>query len=502
MKRSLFVLPVVFSVLFTYLFHRQQAGVNVLIFNVLLVGIMYFQKRINLKLRFHIYLITGSLLSAAMVAVYGAGAALFANILSLVLLTGAAAYPAMVVPVNVAFSSASAIISGPFNWIKELFSVSDAVSRKGRFLRKAGLVVMPLVVFIIFILLYSASSPYFNKLTGGVLKSFTQLMEKLSLWISPDVFWLGIAALLMYFAFIFGNYNKSLNIFNETQGENLHRVRKLFSGRFTALKTELNSGILLLAFLNLALAVMNVLDIYHVWLFFEWDGGYLKQFVHEGTWLLIISVLISMVIVIWYFRGNLNFYSGNRLLVRLSVIWLLQNALLVVSVAIRNIWYIHYFNLAYKRIWVFAFLILVLIGIITVFIKLRNRKSVQYLLVRNSLFAYGIVVFIGFFNWDLIIARYNVKHTDSAFFHTDFMMNLNSSTLPVLILDPQTLRQIDSTRNNFYPNRHYYAPAQHFDERIKERTDDYLKGYHKLNWQGKNITDALTYKRFSKARNK
>jgi hypothetical protein len=306
----------------------------------------------------------------------------------------------------------------------------------------------------------------------------------------------------MYFAFIFGNYNKSLNIFNETQGENLHRVRKLFSGRFTALKTELNSGILLLAFLNLALAVMNVLDIYHVWLFFEWDGGYLKQFVHEGTWLLIISVLISMVIVIWYFRGNLNFYSGNRLLVRLSVIWLLQNALLVVSVAIRNIWYIHYFNLAYKRIWVFAFLILVLIGIITVFIKLRNRKSVQYLLVRNSLFAYGIVVFIGFFNWDLIIARYNVKHTDSAFFHTDFMMNLNSSTLPVLILDPQTLRQIDSTRNNFYPNRHYYAPAQHFDERIKERTDDYLKGYHKLNWQGKNITDALTYKRFSKARNK
>jgi hypothetical protein len=484
------------------LFHRQQAGVNVFIFNVLLFLILHFQKRIDLKVRFHIYLVTGSLLSAAMVAVYGAGAALFANILSLVLLSGAVAFPAMVVPMNVAFSSASAIISGPFNWIKELFSVSDSVSGKGRFLRKAGLIIMPLVVFIIFILLYSASSPYFNKLTGGVLKSFTQLMEKLSLWISPDVFMLGIAALLMYFAFIFGSYNRTLNIFNEAQGENLHRVRKIFSGRITALKTELNSGILLLAFLNLALAVMNVLDIYHVWLFFEWDGGYLKQFVHEGTWLLIISVLISMAIVIWYFRGNLNFYSGNRLLVKLSVFWLLQNALLVVSVAIRNIWYIHYFNLAFKRIWVFAFLILVLIGIITVFIKLRNRKSVQYLLVRNSLFAYGIVVFIGFFNWDLIIARYNVKHTDSAFFHTDFMMNLNSSTLPVLMLDPNTLHQIDTIRNNFYPNRHYYVPAQQFDERINERTDDYLAGYPKLNWQGKNITDALTYKRLSETRNK
>lgn len=502
MKRSLFVLPVVFSVLFVYLFHHQQAGVNVLIFNLLLLGIMYFQNRINLKLRFHIYLLTGSLLSAAMVAIYGAGAALFANIISLILFSGVLAYPAMVVPLNAGFSSISAILTGPFNWIREVFSLSDSVSGKGRFLRKSGLIIMPLVVFIIFILLYSASSPYFNKLTGGVLKSFSKLMQHLSVWISPEAFWLGIAGLFMYFAYFFGSYNTNLNIFNETQGENLLRVRKLFSGRITALKTELTSGIILLAFLNLALAIMNVLDIYHVWLFFEWDGGYLKQFVHEGTWLLIISVLISMVIVIWYFRGNLNFYSGNKLLIRLSVLWLLQNALLVISVAIRNIWYINYFNLAFKRIWVFAFLILVLIGIITVFIKLRNRKSVQYLLVRNSLFAYGIVLFIGLVNWDLIIARYNVKHTDSTFFHTDFMMNLNSSTLPVLMLDPQTLNQIDSTRNNFYPNRHYYVPAQNFDERIKERTDNYLKGYHKLNWQGKNITDALTYKRLSEARNK
>jgi len=206
--------------------------------------------------------------------------------------------------------------------------------------------------------------------------------------------------------------------------------------------------------------------------------------------------------VIWYVRGNLNVDTGKRLWVRLSVIWLLQNELLVVAVVIRKIWYIHYFNLAFKRIWVFAVLILVLIGIMTVFIELRNRKSVQYLMVRNSLFAYGIVLFIGFFNWDLIIARYNVKHTDSAFFHTNFMMNLHSCTLPVLKLDPETLRQIDSITSNSYPDHDYYVSAKRFDERINERTDDYLMGYQHLNWQGKNITDALTYKRLSEARNK
>ena len=84
----------------------------------------------------------------------------------------------------------------------------------------------------------------------------------------------------------------------------------------------------------------------------------------------------------------------------------------------------------------FAFLLLVLLGIITVLIKLQKRKNLQFLIVRNSLFIYAIIVFLGLFNWDRIIARHNVNHARTAFFHTNFMMELNSSTLPLLLLSP------------------------------------------------------------------
>lgn len=493
MRKPLFLLPLLFSIIFVYLFNQKQSGFNILIFNVLLLGIMYFYKRIDLKIRFHVYVVTGLLLSGISVVLFGAGVGLFANILSLLILSGVAAYPGLVVPLNVALASASAAISGPFNWLKEVLSVPESGSGAAKLLRKTGLIAIPVLILGVFILLYSASSPYFNRITGDLLKNFNQFFKFLSSWISPEAFWMGIAAILMFFVYLFGSYNNNLNVFDETRGEMMRRIRKPFSGRSTVLKSEYKSGITLLILLNLTLLVMNVLDIYHVWLFFEWDGGYLRQFVHEGTWLLIVSVAISMGIVIWYFRGNLNFYSQNRLLIKLSVIWLIQNALLVISVAIRNLWYIHYFNLAYKRIWVFGFLLLVLLGIFTVFVKLTKRKSLQYLLVRNSLFAYAIIVLLGLFHWDRIIAKFNVKRSDKAFFHTDFMMGLNSSTLPVLHLTAGQLEKINSVSHNAFPDTDLYATTSQFEDRIRQRSRDFIAGYPLLGWQGKNVAEIRAY---------
>ncbi|MBW6492149.1 MAG: hypothetical protein K0B15_13260 [Lentimicrobium sp.] len=290
MRKPLFVLPLLFAVNFVYLFYEQQAGFNILIFNILLLGIMYFYKRIDFGIRIHVFVVSGLLISGCTVALFGAGVGLFGNVLSLLILSGIAAYPGLVVPLNVPLASTSAAISGPFNWLKAILSVPESGSETGKLLRKISLVAIPLLILAVFILLYSASSPYFNRLTGDFLANFNRFFKFLFSWISPEAFWMGIAAILMFFIYIFGSYNNSLNVFDETRGEDMVRSRKPFSGRSTLLKSEFKSGIILLILLNITLLVMNILDIYHVWLFFEWDGGYLKQFVHEGTWLLIVSV--------------------------------------------------------------------------------------------------------------------------------------------------------------------------------------------------------------------
>ena len=142
-----------------------------------------------------------------------------------------------------------------------------------------------------------------------------------------------------------------------------------------AIHSEAAIGILLLGSLNALLLLLNALDIHHVWFNFHFEGQYLKSFVHQGTWLLIVSIVLGALIVLYYFRGDLNFHTGNRTIKVLSYLWLTQNAVLVVSVAIRNYWYIHHYALAYKRIGVAFFLLATLVGLLLIMVKVRNQRS-------------------------------------------------------------------------------------------------------------------------------
>src|SRR5690606_12977260 len=106
---------------------------------------------------------------------------------------------------------------------------------------------------------------------------------------------------------------------------------------------EYRSAVLLFFGLNGLLAFLNFMDIYWVWFNFKWEGQFLKDFVHQGTYMLILSIVISIGLVIYYFRRNLNFFQRNRRLKYLTYLWLGQNALLAVSVFIRNGYYISYY---------------------------------------------------------------------------------------------------------------------------------------------------------------
>jgi hypothetical protein len=62
---------------------------------------------------------------------------------------------------------------------------------------------------------------------------------------------------------------------------------------------EYKAGIVLLIALNALLLFVNIIDIKWVWIGFEFEGQYLKEFVHKGTYLLILSIIISIGIVLY-----------------------------------------------------------------------------------------------------------------------------------------------------------------------------------------------------------
>ncbi len=89
------------------------------------------------------------------------------------------------------------------------------------------------------------------------------------------------------------------------------------------------------------------------------------EFVHQGVNVLIISVVLAIAMVMYFFRGNLNFLSNSQRLTYAAYVWIVQNAVLMVATAVKNTEYIERFGLTHKRIGVYVYLLLTLIGACT-----------------------------------------------------------------------------------------------------------------------------------------
>ena len=185
---------------------------------------------------------------------------------------------------------------------------------------------------------------------------------------------------------------------------------------------------------NALLLVVNAIDVRWLWFGFEPAPGFdLAQFVHEGTYVLIFSILLAMGIVLWFFRRNLNFYApGLRVLRWGATVWVLQNAVLAVSVGLRNYYYIRHCGVAYKRIGVCFFLLLVFFGLGTVLLKIWQRRSAYSLVRLNSLALYAVLLALAAGNWEVWMTQYNLQ---PRFRSVDigFLLDMPARALPTLL---------------------------------------------------------------------
>jgi len=249
----------------------------------------------------------------------------------------------------------------------------------------------------------------------------------------------------------------------------------------------------LLILVNLLLLVVNVIDIDWVWFGFEVPVDFsLKQFVHEGTWMLIISILLSMLILLHLFRGNQNFFGRIASLKTLALVWVVQNFILGISVFLRNYHYIDFHGLAYKRIGVIVFLALVLVGLITLFVKIRERKSFFYLLRVNGWAAFVVLVGLSMVNWDGFIVRTNLRHDNPGEIDIDNYLAMSDKVLP-LLYDNLALvsEQMARHRNNRVRWVDHLDPVD-FKEALDHKRDRFLERYEGQQWQEWDLADHRT----------
>ena len=299
------------------LFWNESFGVNTLIFTVAILVWSAFQHRESIRRKSVLASGAITILLSMMIIVNGSYLAKFTYICSLIIYLGFLFQPN-------AKSIISALPSGLFNFpVSFINTVNKAVKQtripikfSGKF-RFIKFILLPLAVLILFIIIYSCANPIFNDLTyrflGKIGNAISVFFAQLSFaWICFMIF--GVIVMLGV------SINGNINLFADHENkcsENIirRRLKRFGKTKPLGLKDENKTAVVLMVLVNILLFVVNSIDIKWIWFDFTLTGTQTyAQLVHEGTYLLILSILISMGIIFYYFRKNQNFYSKNRFL--------------------------------------------------------------------------------------------------------------------------------------------------------------------------------------------
>ncbi len=411
-------LTVLSGITYVHLFSGEQMGLNTLVFTIALLATIFgFQPELK-HTPSALFAAGGVLLTACIVIWHNSDFAKMMHWFSLLLLIGFAQRRELRFLIFAILLALTSVLTLAQQWLRELRKVILPASYQRLPFQKIPLMILPIFCLGLFGSIYYQANQKWAALFDRIWSSFLNVfhwhlsIEQILLFMVG--FWLMGAGILR------SRFGELFTHLEASQSDLLVRRRIPFKERWwpqthlLSLKNEYWVAILTIGLLNTLLFVVNMTDLRYVWIETEMTtAAELSQYVHEGTYLLILSILLSAAILLYFFRGNQNFYKQNTLLHEMTYVWIAQNGLLALSVGMRNFRYLSQYGLAYKRIGVFIFLIMVLSGLLFLYFKIRDKKSAFYLLRNNAWIFYAVLLTFSTLNWDVIITKYNIHQAAS-----------------------------------------------------------------------------------------
>lgn len=491
--------------LFNILFWQEKMGLNTLFYDAfLLIALfsLYPEARPVSTVR---WLLAGHLICLAMILVQNTILSMIAFSVTFLLLVAYIQY----VHRSLWYASGSILLNLLFA-VPSFFEIFETGKQKPKqkwaWSKWVRISILPIALLLVFYFLYSNSNSVFaefvQKLVNKLAEYFTHFFEFFS-WGRIGFFIVGL-----FFTAVFLLRNK-LNYFvnlekNKTDELKRNRIapasRKTngittlvnnLLGRFAkgmmALKNISSVGLISLVLLNILLFVVNAIDISYIWFGYKFgDKVNLTSMIHEGTGILIVSIILAIIVLLVVFEGNLNFYTKSKYLKWGAYCWIAQNFLLVISVLLRDYYYIHESGLAYKRIGVLFYLALVLVGLVTVFWKIYRKKTNYYLFRVNAWAVIVLLVFSTVVDWDEWIADYNISHNKNILLPVDFMVGLSNKALIVLDKERGLLK---SQQQQLQSQGIQWPYRMELDELIDWRIRQYRAQQQGYSWLSWNLSD-------------
>lgn len=411
---SAYLLWASLAILHTWLFFQEEMGVNALIFSVLMIAGVTWQHNLAQEKVWRMAAV-GHLLAAVGVFWHGISVAIPIYHLSAFLLPGFVYFLRSRFPVAFINGVVGTFGGGFLRWLFSVLSssVAEGSEQKGfshKVTRTASLYLAPVLITVLFYFLYSTANPDFQ-----VHVSFPD-------WaISWYLILYTILGFMMLCPLFFSWGVKKMTKLDLGIESNVIRTRskdKNFSK--SGFLTENRQGVILFGMLNcliFAFLAFNVLQIFIPSLS-SVSRNHSEQ-VHQGFETLVVSIAGAIVLIMYYFRGNQNFFSGKNRLVRFAVIWIILNGLLVAFTTYKNMVYVDAYGFTYNRIFVFGAMILTGVGLYFTFNKIHQLKSNWLLFSQNCWSIFWVLTMSTLVDWDRLISWYNIncaKQLDVAYF--------------------------------------------------------------------------------------
>lgn len=421
-------LIVISTAAYSFLFYNQSPGLNFFLFNLLLVVLLAVHNRSALTQLSWLAAAAGCIVSSFCVLWYGNTLSILANFTSVLALGGltfSAGTSLIIAGINSCFSI---VVTIPYA-IKGLFEGSETEKENGTVFAKIPVLFIPVVVTLVFFFVYRAANPVFEKFTDSISFDFISFE------------WLLFTAVgLILMASLFRHRIVDfLTRVDSAEPDNLRLIsleEHMAGMPMFSVSNETLSGMVLFGMLNLLLLSVNAIDVNYLWLTRMMpDGITYAEYLHNGTYTLILSICMAIAVILFVFRGYLNFFENNRWLKLLAYGWIAQNAVLVLTTAHRNWLVIESSGITRKRIGVYVYLLLCFIGLTTTLIKVIQRKSNWFLFRKNAWAFYAVFIAACPVNWDNFIVQYNYSHFKSLEFKyidRDYNAELSHTSLASL----------------------------------------------------------------------
>ena len=390
------------TALFIIVFYNENIGLNLGILGIIYSLLTIFRTSEKNRTKTFLILFITSILSSVAFAWYGDFPSFLAVVISLLLLSYRSQNRRMKVLLLI-----PVFIVNCFTFICRFFSFDDWLPKRnmsGVWQKALAFVGIPLILISAFFEIYSAGSDHFASL-------FTDFQFDINFW---QLFC--ISVLGFFIAFNYWNYYVEKMIYKQNHilnndFQDKHKIQKP-TYSFLDLNTERMSGVISFFSLNVLLLFFIITFNYEQFYETVKTPSQLSEETHERVGAVIVSIVMAILVIMFYFKSNFNFDPKAGLMKNLVKIWIVLNAVLVISAILKNTEYIVNLGFTYKRFGVYAFLILSLIGLTLTFVKIQTQKTNAYLFNSMIWYFYGTILACSYVNWGGIITSQNIKRSN------------------------------------------------------------------------------------------